>query len=160
MAREWNTEFFFYGRRGRAILSAFMGRVYLFTCPRCEYRAKVSGGADDGFHCATQTILCRDCNALHDAIVRMRATEPKAPLRSKPRPVKSLVPKNKPAILPEAVAPDAWLFGGQAKSEWKSQKLRCPVAPHHRIQVWVAPGKCPRCGTWLERAMLPWRVWD
>src|SRR6185295_15601785 len=49
-----------------------MGRTYLFECTKCGYRAKVSGGADDGLQFAVQTILCRDCRELYDAVTRMR----------------------------------------------------------------------------------------
>ena len=53
-----------------------MGRSYWFERSRCGYRAKVSGRADRGLHCVVQTILCRDCKELYDAVIRLRISEP------------------------------------------------------------------------------------
>src|SRR5712671_4253565 len=49
-----------------------MGRSFWFECPRCGYRAKVSGRADRGFNFSVQTIFCRDCRELYDAVTRVR----------------------------------------------------------------------------------------
>lgn len=123
-----------------------MGRVYLFTCERCEYQARVSGGADEGYHCITQTVTCHDCKMLQDAVVRMRV--PEDPPRLK-------------RLLPAPVdARDVLLFGQPPRTKWTDLKLACPVAAHHRVERWNAPGKCPRCGNYLERGALPFRVWD
>ncbi len=123
-----------------------MGRVYLFTCERCEYQARVSGGADDGYHCVTQTIACGDCKLLHDVVVRVRVAD------SPPR-LKRLLP------VPVDVR-GVLLFGEPPRTKWTEMKLSCPVAAHHRVEQWNAPGKCPRCGNYLERGALPFRVWD
>jgi len=45
-----------------------MGRTYLFECPKCGYRAKVSGGSDCGTRFGVQTVMCLDCKELHDAV--------------------------------------------------------------------------------------------
>ena len=49
-----------------------MGRSYWFECVKCGYRAKVSGRADRGLNFFVQTILCRDCRELYDAITRVK----------------------------------------------------------------------------------------
>jgi hypothetical protein len=51
-----------------------MGRTYLFECPKCEYSARVSGREDRGFTVCVQTIVCRDCRRLYDAVVRLRVS--------------------------------------------------------------------------------------
>ena len=52
-----------------------MGRSYWFECPRCGYRAKVSGRADRGLSFFVQTVLCRDCRELYDAVTRLRVPD-------------------------------------------------------------------------------------
>ena len=49
-----------------------VGRTYQFECPYCQYRAKVSGGADSGVHCEVQTVVCRDCRELIDVFTKVR----------------------------------------------------------------------------------------
>ena len=139
-----------------------MGRTYHFDCPQCQYRALISGGADEGIHCAVQTMVCRDCRELFDAPVRvrrrtdwlvvarpggLRLVEPVPPvmlrdsgtgqLRYPPRP-------DRPA--PELV--------------WEQPKPACPVNARHRIEPWQNPGRCPRCGCFLERNGFPFRRWE
>lgn len=142
--------FCFAGGRGVGFCRATMGRVYMFTCPHCEYRAHVSGGQEEGFHCVTRTIKCCECRTLHDVTVRVRVAEAEA------------APAAKPELLPARnnLLPPMLLFGSPRRTRWVELKLCCPVAAAHRIEVWVAPGKCPRCGTFLEREVLPYRIWD
>ncbi len=128
-----------------------MGRVYTFTCPRCEYQARVSGATETGFHCVTQTVSCRDCRALHDVTVRLRVAE-----TTEAAPPKSA--KKLPA--PDAFRPPLLLFGQPRRTRWLELKPLCPVSPSHRIEVWTAPGKCPRCGMFLDRDVMPYRIWD
>src|SRR5438105_15903009 len=52
--------------------NVFMGRSYWFECAKCGYRAKVSGHGDRGLPVFVQTISCRDCKELYDAVVRAR----------------------------------------------------------------------------------------
>jgi hypothetical protein len=52
-----------------------MGRSYWFECSKCGYRAKVSGGADRGFHFYVQTIACGDCKQLYDAVTRLKVSD-------------------------------------------------------------------------------------
>ena len=126
-----------------------MGSVYTFTCPRCEYRARVSGGTEEGYHCVTRTILCRDCQRLHDVAVRVRVAETTETLE-------------KSRLLPTRAdnLPPMLLFGRPPRTRWQEHPLRCPVSDTHRIEVWSRPGKCPRCGTLVEQDVLPYRIWD
>ena len=52
-----------------------MGRSYWFECPKCGYRTKVSGRADRGLSFCVQTILCRDCKELYDAVTRLKVQD-------------------------------------------------------------------------------------
>ena len=45
-----------------------MGTSFEFRCPACGYEASVSGGADYGMACATQTVLCRACEEVLDVV--------------------------------------------------------------------------------------------
>jgi rRNA maturation protein Nop10 len=137
-----------------------MGRSYLFECPKCGYRAKVSGGADRGFGFFVQTILCRDCNALHDAVIRVRISgEPAAKpgfafprsRLGKPTPTD---PPTFDSVLNRLKTPAARPF------RWMRFPLRCPVSAAHKIRAWNEPDKCPRCGTHLEKSALPFRIWE
>src|ERR1700674_5874389 len=62
-----------------------MGRSYWFECPRCGYRAKVSGRADRGFNFSVQSIVCRDCKELYDAVTRARIPDQSPALRTSSR---------------------------------------------------------------------------
>ncbi len=137
-----------------------MGRAYLFECARCSYRVAVAGGVDRGAHCFVQTIHCRDCRILVDVPIRVRVAdhEIQQPYR--------LWPRNMLAF-PRAVEPSPHLlwqnrlaFGGSFKWKWVNVALRCPVSRFHRVETWQEPGRCPRCGTYLDRALTPSRVWD
>jgi hypothetical protein len=141
-----------------------MGRSYWFECARCGHRAKVSGKADRGLDLFVQTILCRDCKALFDAVTRLRVTNetcrhllgrpgglaksgfPK--LRAKPTP-----PPNFQAALNRVQ------FRSEAV-EWITFPLQCPTSASHQVRAWNDPDKCPRCGALLERHALPFRIWD
>jgi hypothetical protein len=122
-----------------------MGRTYAFECPRCEYRVRVAGGADAGAHFAVQTIACADCRALYDAVIRFKAA---------PRP-RDLPPKSAPKF-----AAALHRLPPRGPQPWLKFKPACPVSSRHRIQPWKQPGKCPRCGTFLEPGALPYHVWD
>jgi len=45
-----------------------MGCQKTFECERCKYSAIVSGAADAGEECCTDTILCIDCRELYDVV--------------------------------------------------------------------------------------------
>jgi hypothetical protein len=143
-----------YLERSRANLpKEFMGRTYVFHCSRCGYQAQVSGGREEGFHCVTQTVACSDCKALHEVAVKLRVAAALPALKSNVRPRKELLPS---PIDPTKIL----LFGEPPRTKWVIQKPGCPVAKNHRVTIWTAPGKCPRCGNFMERTVLPFRVWD
>jgi NAD-dependent SIR2 family protein deacetylase len=121
-----------------------MGRTYLFECSKCGYRARVSGSADRGRHVVVQTVLCAECKELYDAVIAF-----------KPSVHWEFHPKTAPGFIsllnrlpPRGVRP------------WIKWKLVCPISPRHRIRLWKQPDKCPRCGTFLDPSVIPFRRWD
>jgi hypothetical protein len=139
-----------------------MGRTYLFECARCGYRAHVAGGTDRGFHLAVQTIQCLECRELHDAVTELKVpVTPAAQLArwqikfsrldAVPAPP---VPPRFPAVL------NRLLFATGRHFRWVRYPAACPVSPRHRVQHWQHPGKCPKCGLFLEGNALPYRLWD
>jgi hypothetical protein len=140
-----------------------MGRSYWFECPRCGYRAKVSGRADRGLSFFVQTILCRDCKELYDAVTRLRIlTEPgtTGSLAGCSR-IKSPTSPRTASVPPSFQAALNRLPTSPVKhSRWLQFKLQCPVSALHRVQAWNEPDKCPRCGIYLEKNALPFRIWE
>ena len=137
-----------------------MGRSYVFECPKCGYKARVSGRAERGPGFAVQTILCRDCKEIYDAVARLKIpAEPVAstgfnsfgfhklpPTPTAPPAFESVVNRLPPS--------------GAKQFRWVQFKLRCPVSLTHRVRIWNDPGKCPRCGVFLEKNALPFRIWE
>ena len=144
-----------------------MGRTFHFECPHCLYRAHISGGADSGLNCVIQTIFCHDCRELFDIFLRIRKREaidngdtgkPAAPSRLLP--VRSSIP---PAMLLEQPWPEFSLSQPKRpvrKTFWETVKPACPVSAIHRIEPWHDPGRCPRCGNFLEKNGFPYRRWE
>jgi hypothetical protein len=140
-----------------------MGRSYWFECPRCGYRAKVSGRADRGLDFFIQTLDCQDCKALHDVVVRL-----KVPDDEKVPGLPPVFRRNKFFLFQRNmnVPPDFETvlnrlpYRGVKQFKWVSFKLQCPVSSIHRVRAWNDPDKCPRCGIYLERSALPFRTWD
>ncbi|TAL00244.1 MAG: hypothetical protein EPO07_09950 [Verrucomicrobia bacterium] len=142
-----------------------MGRTYLFECPKCNYRAYVAGGVSEGAWFAVQTIVCADCREVLDAVVQMKFPVPDLiePLqKTRGRKRKLQLPRlDTPATAPSFQAALNRLPPEGAKSyRWVKFKLTCPVSPKHRIEPWVSPGKCPKCGLFMDGNALPFRVWD
>ena len=137
-----------------------MGRTFLFECSRCHYRAAVVGGADRGFNCFVQTIVCKECASLHDVVTRLRVEESQKPRSSQLRwqPLALETESADQAQLRYAYY-NRLLFVAAQKSRWVTLKLRCTVSKTHRIAPWQEPGKCPRCNTYLEKTALPYRIW-
>ena len=139
-----------------------MGRTYLFECPKCGYKAKVSGGADQGRYFSVQTVLCRDCRRLHDAVLRWRV-----PLDVCSRPLFGLRrwrfdsdkrSMEKPPSVDMAI--NRLPPPGARRFKWIDYKALCPVSAFHRIQFWNEPGRCPRCEAYMEKAALHFRLWE
>ena len=77
-----------------------------------------------------------------------------------PGPVGQPVPPKKMAPPPFESVLNRLALGQAKKFRWIQFKLACPVSPVHQVQIWTEPGKCPRCGIFLERAALPFRLWE
>ena len=147
-----------------------MGRTFYLDCPYCQYRARVSGGADAGVNCVVQTIVCLDCRRLFDVFTRLRlrdGEEELVPADAKTRSGRNLLP-TAVVIPPFRLVDNPWsVFAPGPRSSvppkqrrWAEVKPVCPVAGFHRIKTWNSPGRCPRCGNYLEKSGFPYRLWD
>jgi hypothetical protein len=140
-----------------------MGRSYWFECSKCGYRAKVSGRSDRGVGLFIQTILCRDCNELYDAVTRLRVADESGGLGNpgawpgpnlpKARPVFTTPPTFQAAL--NRLHP-----AGAKRAKWLPFKIQCPVSALHHVRSWNDPDQCPKCGVFLEKGGLPYRLWD
>jgi hypothetical protein len=153
------------GTNGNEVEAIHMGRTYWFECVKCGYRAKLSGGADRGLNLFVQTILCRECRELCDAVTRLKVPTRLAPGLSK-RPSWRFAKKSE-VLHPPAVTPPRFqeavnrlLYLGALGVKWVQFKLQCPVSALHRVEPWNEPGRCPKCGLDLEKNALPFRIWD
>lgn len=140
-----------------------MGRSYWFECSKCGYRASVSGRADRGVAFCVQTILCRDCKELYDAVTRVKIPDPagtsghSAGLRPAQFSTLSCSLSRAPSF--QAVL-NRLPHTGVKHFRWLPFKIQCPVSPRHEVECWNEPDQCPRCGLYLEKAVLPFRIWD
>jgi hypothetical protein len=134
-----------------------MGRSYSFECPRCGYRAVVSGRADQGLDFFVQTIVCKDCKELYDVLTRMRIADSQATLQRSGLLARTGVPRRPPTF---RAALSRLPLAGVHRSRWVQFPLQCPVSPSHRVQRWNEPAKCPHCAVYLEKNALPYRIWD
>jgi hypothetical protein len=140
-----------------------MGRSYWFECPKCGYRAKVSGRADRGLSFVVQTILCCDCRELYDAVTRLKVPDEWGGL--------GIFGGLRQARFSRAhrriTAPPAFQavlnrlpLTGAKRFHWLPFKIQCPVSAIHRVRNWNDPDRCPKCGIYLEKSALPYRLWD
>ena len=137
-----------------------MGRTFLFECSRCGYRAKVSGGADRGFHFAVQTIVCGECKELYDAVTGLKVPNPTALSRWKLKASRQEAAKAPTTPPTFQAALNRLMFPAMKRFRWQHFNAVCPVAVHHRVKEWQQPGKCPKCGYFLECNAVPFRRWD
>src|SRR5438046_6851245 len=109
-----------------------MGRSYWFECSKCGYRAKVSGGEDRGLHFFVQTIACRDCKQLYDAVIRLRVPDESglslgssfSGWRRQEHPWQHLSrPPDFQAVLNRIP------YKAVRRLKWLNFKLQCPVSP-------------------------------
>lgn len=145
----------------KAIPDDDMGKSYWFECSRCGYRAKVAGRADDGLHLSVQTILCQDCKELYDAVTQIRLLDGSAPVLHGTLanwPLSGQVELKRAPSFQWAV--NRLQYAGEKISDWLKFQLKCPVSSIHKIRAWNDPDKCPRCGGYLEKAALAYRIWD
>lgn len=137
-----------------------MGRTYNLECSKCGYRATVSGRADRGLNLTVQTIVCRDCKKLLDAVTGFKVPVESGlklgnlGLRQGRFPLSGRTPP----VFDEAV--NRLPYQGVTLFRWLKFKPQCPVSRFHGVELWNAPDKCPRCGAYLERNALPFRIWD
>lgn len=136
-----------------------MGRSYLFECPKCGYKAQVSGGADSGRDFAVQTTACRDCRIVFDSVVRLRVPDTGFKAlpdfhRSRLRKAETETPPTFESVLNRLPLAGVRIF------KWVQFRVRCPVSLAHRVNAWNEPGKCPRCGNSMEKNALPFRYWE
>jgi hypothetical protein len=139
-----------------------MGRSYWFECSRCGYRARISGRADSGLQCFIQTIVCRDCKELYDAVTRLKVPDELSGSISGWR-----LKQGRPLNTGKTNGPPSFQsvlnrlpYSGIKRFKWLKFKLQCPVSAAHRVQSWNDPDKCPRCGIHLEKNTLPYRIWE
>jgi hypothetical protein len=135
-----------------------MGRSYLFECSKCGYKASVSGGADTGFEFYVQTAACRDCRILFDSVVRLRVPDTGLKIPSDIQRMRFRKAEQGPPPTFEAAVNRLPPIG--KKFKWVTFKLRCAISVMHRVRPWNEPGKCPRCGNFMEKNSLPFRYWD
>jgi len=109
-----------------------MGSWLLFTCPSCGYAATVSGGADVGMRCATQTIVCKTCKELADVVTHSSEDGTWPPLSKD-----------------EA----------EGAEERPPIPIRCPESAAHPVEPWSAGGPCPKCGVAMGEGELD-ALWD
>lgn len=139
-----------------------MGRAYLFECSRCGYRAKVAGGASRGVQFAVQTIHCTECKELHDAVTALKIAMPSVASlnrwRLKAGRLDATKTPKRPPTFQEAL--NRLFPAGARRFRWVRFPLGCPVSERHRVREWYQPGKCPKCGGFLEPGAIPYRIWD
>jgi hypothetical protein len=141
-----------------------MGKSYLYECSRCGYRARVSGQADRGTDVFVETIHCAECRMIVDVVTRLRVAGPKAAFRTLWRalsapPLRNLpLPPTRPPSIEAALSrlPVTNLVG----YHWIKFEVQCPKSPRHKVRTWNDPDICPRCGAYLQRNVLPYRLWD
>lgn len=138
-----------------------MGRSYAYECPKCGYQTRVSGGPDRGILAWVQTISCRDCKKLYDAVIRLKSPDTvgtdSAATANSGAAKSRLIPTPPPSF--QTVLARLRPIGLK-RYRWVSYKLQCPVSPIHRVQAWNEPGHCPKCGTFLEKGALPFKLWE
>lgn len=139
-----------------------MGRTYWFDCSKCGYRATVSGKLDRGRDFYVRTIVCNDCRALYDAVVRWRVVQEKNQgLANALTGWRLKAPARRRAPTFEGALSRLPLKAGvDGRLKWVSFKVHCPKSPAHKVELWEPSGKCPRCGTVLDRAALAYRIWE
>ena len=144
-----------------------MGRSYWFQCSKCGYGAKVAGRADRGLNCFVQTIVCRDCRELYDAVFRLKVSDERLPItdRLSPNPLIRVNGTGQKAFnkrVPPTfhAATSRLLYSGVRRFKWLEFKLQCPYSEFHKVEPWADPGKCPKCGIFMEKGVIPYRIWD
>lgn len=138
-----------------------MGKTYHFGCPHCHYRANVSGGMDEGVSCHVQTIICCDCRELFDVFTRVRKRQRPAIARRTLMNSEIVIP---PALLIEQPVREFQVKPAPRPAPtptfWENLQIFCPITKSHRVEPWQDPGRCPRCGNFMEKNGFPWKLWE
>ena len=124
-------------------------------------RAKVAGRADEGWHLAVQTIVCQDCKELYDAVTQIKIHNGSSPAlegRLATAPIRLQGEIKRPPGF--QWASNRLRYTGEKFSGWLKFPVQCPVSPIHKVRAWNDPDKCPRCGVYLEKNTLAYRIWD
>jgi hypothetical protein len=142
-----------------------MGRTFQFDCPQCQYRARVSGGADDGIHCAVQTMVCLDCRELFDGCTQVRKLLAPSPARFENRMAWLAAERTVPPVVLRDSTAAQLKYPPKPSTParpmtWEKRKPTCPISSGHRVEAWNDPGRCPRCGCYLEKNGFPFRRWE
>ena len=95
---------------------------------------------------------------LFDCVVRWRVPDTGLKIFSEIQ--RGRIRKREPEPPPSFEAALNRLPLGAGEFKWVAFKLRCAVSPLHRVRAWNEPGKCPRCGNFMEKNALPFRYWD
>jgi len=125
-----------------------MGQTYIFECLKCMYHTKVVGGRAEGLDFILQTILCRECKEVMDAVTsaKVPAEQSVSDVLSQPPSVDQLMRR-----LP---------LTGRMETRWAKFDIACAVSPKHMVRPWNDPGVCPKCGVFLERSGNVFRQWS
>src|SRR5262249_40758212 len=105
----------------------------------------------------------QDCKQLFDALTRWRVPD-ESTLRLNPlglRTIKAAAAARIPRVPPTfAAALNRLPYRGVKRFKWLSFQAQCPVSAHHRGKHWNEPRRCPKCGAYLEKNALPYRLWE
>ena len=161
-----------------------MGQIRTFRCSSCDYRSVVAGGEDRGLNRWVQTIVCTDCQELHDVTVRRFQLPVDAKVLPDPN-AKVLVASWVKFRIGEANR------GSRPPSQcehlahyWKPVAPRCPLSAAHRVKPWFGmhlpleedhasgraslvlsvshdptTGNCPKCNAKMIRSQ-PHGTWS
>jgi hypothetical protein len=142
-----------------------MGRSYWFECSKCGYRARVSGRPDRGLDLCVETVACRECRALFDAVTRVRVpSEGQSGTGLSCAGFRLARGFNGPRSFngpPQFFgALNRLSYTGAHGFKWMEFKVQCPVSRLHHVRSWRDPGHCPRCGIFMDKNAVPYRIWD
>jgi hypothetical protein len=104
--------------------------------------------------------VCLECKELHDAVTELKVPATNALSSWKLKSSGGTSPKvsAKPPTFQAAL--NRLMFPGVKRFRWLRFKAACPAAAQHRVKEWQQPGKCPKCGYFLEGNAVPFRRWD
>lgn len=125
----------------------------------------MAGREEQGLVCHVCTIVCPECSALFDAVTRARLSRDWLKGRRPLHLDAGWTPKSEwqrtVDAVREPVTLDQVLFEHHdPRGPWVEFPVTCPNVVHHAVQPWKDPGRCPRCGVYMERTLMPFRLWE